>query len=191
MNKIEVNFKMSPTIPVTGRIGKLAKTIEEETSEEILHGLFQDFSNSFKGKEIAKWVLKMIDNLNSKVGLEKTIEILEKDGRKSCTQGFKNAVIKLMKKSNSIQQFVDNLKEHYKRTSFFELEDENTIIGGHRKCYLMIKSAPKPIDSNVFCYYCVGHGKEFYETALDRPVKAEIIESVMTGGDTCKFRFKF
>ena len=182
---------MSPKIPTNGRIGKLAKTIEEELSIEVLNTLFQDFSNSLKGEELAKWVLKMVETLESKVGRENAINILEKDGRKSCTQGFKNSVIKLMKKSNSIQEFVDNLKEHYKKTSFFELEDESTIVGGHRKCYMMIKSAPKPIDSNLFCYYCIGHGKEFYEAAVERPVEAEIIETVMTGGDTCKFRFKF
>ncbi|MBY8981896.1 MAG: hypothetical protein KGD57_03045 [Candidatus Lokiarchaeota archaeon] len=96
-----------------------------------------------------------------------------------------------MEKSNSIKNFVDRLQEHYKRSSFFELLDENTIIGDHYKCYSMIKSASKPIDSQIYCHFCVGHGKEFYETALRKPVKVEIIETVMTGGDTCKFKIKF
>jgi hypothetical protein len=182
---------MTPTIPTSGRIGKLAKTIEEETNKVVLDKLFQDFSNSLMGEKLAKWVLNMIDKMVAELGEEKAINILEKDGRKSCGPGFKNTVRKLMKKSNSIKEFVENLKEHYKRTSFFELEDNNTIVGGHRKCYMMIKSAPIPIDSNLFCYYCIGHGKEFYGTAIERPIEAEIIETVMTGGDTCKFRFKF
>jgi hypothetical protein len=182
---------MTSTIPTSGRIGKLATTIREETSKEILNTLFQDFSNFLKGLELSEWVLKMIKKLESKVGTLNTINILEQDGRKSCGQGFKNTVKKLMKKSQTIKEFVDNLHEHYKRTSFFKVENEKTIVGGHRKCYTMIKSAFKPIDSELFCHYCVGHGKEFYETAVERPVEAEIIESVMTGGNTCKFRFKF
>ena len=182
---------MSPTIPTKGRIGKLAKTIEEEISTEVLNDLFQDYSTSLQGQKLAKWVLTMIDKMEEKLGEEKTIDVLEQDGRKSCGPGFKNTVKKLMKKSNSIKEFVDNLKEHYKRTSFFELEDEKTLVGGHRKCYMMIKSAPVPIDSNLFCHYCLGHGKEFYETAIERQIEGEIIETVITGGGTCKFRFKF
>jgi hypothetical protein len=182
---------MSPMIPTKGRMGKLAIIIEEETSSEILKNLFEDYSSTLKREELSRWALKLMAKLKSKVGLEKAIKILEKDGRKSCAQGFKNSVNNLMKKSKTIREFVDNLNEHYKRTSFFDLENENTIVGGHRKCYMIIKSAPKPIDSNLFCYYCVGHGKEFYETAIKRPVDAEIIETVMTGGDACKFKFKY
>ena len=141
---------MSPIIPTAGRIGKLAQTIEEETSREVLNTLFQDFSSSLQGEKLARWVLEMIDKMVAKVGEEKARNVLEKDGRKSCGPGFKNSVKKLMKKSNSISEFIENLKEHYKRTSFFELEDESTIVGGHRKCYMMIKSASKPIDSELF-----------------------------------------
>jgi hypothetical protein len=182
---------MSPIIPTKGRIGKFAKTIEEETSQEILNDLFQDYSTSLQGQKLAKWVLTMIDKMVEKLGEEKTIDVLEQDGRKSCGAGFKNTVKKLMKKSDSMADFVDNLKIHYKRTSFFELEDDNIVVGGHKRCYMMIKSAPVPIDSNLFCHYCVGHGKEFYGAAIECPIEAEIIETVMTGGDTCKFRFKF
>ena len=57
---------MSPIIPTTGRIGKLAKTIEEETSKEGLDDLFQDYSNSLQGKKLAKWVLNMIDIMMEK-----------------------------------------------------------------------------------------------------------------------------
>lgn len=182
---------MSVKIPNSGRLGSLAKTILEESGEKVLNEMFQDYKASLKGKQQSEWVLNMIKNLEKKIGIENAISIIEKDGRKSCGNGFKNTVRKLMKKSDSIKEFVENLKEHYKRTSFFELEDEDTIVGGHRKCYMMIKSASIPIDSNLFCYYCVGHGKEFYETALEHPIEAEIIETVMTGGETCKFRFKF
>ncbi|MFW9989191.1 MAG: hypothetical protein ACFFC3_11080 [Candidatus Odinarchaeota archaeon] len=47
---------MSPKIPTRGRIGKLAETIEEEISKDILNNLFQDYSDSLKGEEVANWV---------------------------------------------------------------------------------------------------------------------------------------
>ncbi|MBD3212621.1 MAG: hypothetical protein GF311_08430 [Candidatus Lokiarchaeota archaeon] len=182
---------MSPTIPSTGRLGSLAKTIAEETNNDVLNKLFENYKTSLKGEELSNWVLKMLNNLEEMAGSEKTIKIIEQDGRKSCGKGFKNTVIRLMEKSDSIQDFVNNLQEHYKRSSFFEYVDDKTIIGGHNKCYMMIKSAKKPIDSLTFCHFCVGHGKEFYGAGLERPVDAEIIETVMTGGQTCKFKFKF
>ena len=182
---------MSVKIPTTGRLGSLARTISEESGEEVLNEVFQDYKTSLKGKQQSEWVLNMIKNLEQKVGTESTISIVEKDGRKSCGTGFKKTVKNLKEKSNSIEEFVENLANHYKRSSFFQFIDDNTIIGGHHKCYMMIKSAPRPIDSKMFCHFCAGHGKEFYETAIQKQVDADIIETVMTGGKTCKFKFIF
>ena len=182
---------MSPTIPSTGRLSSLAKTIAEEIGEDVLNNLFRDYKTSLKGEDLAKWVLNMLNQLEKKVGTETTIKIMEQDGRKSCSKGFKNTVKKLMENSNSIQELVKSLQNHYKKSSFFEYLDDKTIVGGHKKCYMMIKSAKKPIDSKIFCHFCVGHGKEFYETVIKKPINAEILETVMTGGQTCKFKFKF
>ena len=48
---------MSPKIPTTGRIGKLAKTIEEETSMKTQDKLFLDFSNSLAGENMGVLVI--------------------------------------------------------------------------------------------------------------------------------------
>jgi len=182
---------MSPTIPSSGNLGRIANNIADEFNEDIMNKMFQDYSTSLSGAKRAEWVLKMIQKLEHEFGLETTIKILEKSGRQSCSNNFKKTVGKLMEDSDSIKSFVHNLQEHYKRSSFFEFVDDNTIIGGHRKCYDVIKSASKPIDSKAFCHCCVGHSKEFYESALEKPVDVDIIETVMTGGDTCKFKIKF
>ncbi len=181
---------MSVKIPTTGRLGSLAKSILEESGEEVLNEVFQDYKTSLKGKQQSEWALSMIKKLEQKVGQEITIRTIEQNGRQSCGKGFKTTVKNLKEKSDSVEDFVNKLQKHYKRSSFFEFVDDNTIIGGHYKCYMMIKSALKPIDSQTFCHYCVGHGKEFYETAFGKSVDAEIIETVMTGGGTCKFKFK-
>lgn len=181
---------MCPTIP-SGRLGNLVKTISEETSNQLTDDLLKDYSTSKKGVELSKWVFQMLKKLKGKIGIKRTIEIMEKDGRKSCGKGFQNTVKKLRDNSSSIEGFVNNLQEHYKRTSFFEYVDDNTIIGGHRKCYNAIKYSTIPIDSQVYCYFCVGHNKQFYEAALDKPVDVEILETVIEGKDTCKFKMKF
>ena len=51
---------MCPTIPNSGRLGSLAKTIAEETSKEVLYEVFQDYKTSLKGVKLAEWVLNMI-----------------------------------------------------------------------------------------------------------------------------------
>lgn len=133
----------------------------------------------------------MIKSLENKLGKKKVNEIMEKEGRKSCILGFKNTVKKIKIKSDNIQMLIKNLQEHYKRSSFFEYINKNTIISGHYGCYLMIKSATKLISSKTFCYFCLGHGKEFFEIALNVPLVGTIIETVMKGANNCKFRFKF
>ncbi len=182
---------MSPTIPSVGNLGRIAKNIAEEINEEMLNAMFQDYSPSLSGANRAQWVLRMIQRLEREIGHESTINILEQSGRQSCSIHFKNTVKKLKNESDSIKSFVNKLQEKYKRSSFFELSNNKTIIGGHRRCYNIIKSATKPIDSQTYCYCCVGHNKEFYESALGKPVEVKIIETVMTGGDTCKFKIKF
>ncbi len=190
-DKLSEVYKVSPTIPSSGNLGRMAKIIAEEYNEEVIDEVFQDYSTSLSGKKKAEWVLKMIKKLEQKVGLETTIKIVEQCGRQSCTKHFKNTVKQLMEESSSIYNFICKLQERYKRSSFFELVNDKTIIGGHRKCYDVIKSASKPIDSQTYCQCCVGHNKAFYESAFGKPVEVEIIETVMTGGDTCKFKINF
>ena len=89
---------MCPTIPSNGRLGKLTKSIAEETSKEILYKLFKDYSTSLKGEKQAVWILNMLKNLEQEIGIESTIKILEQCGRQSCGNGFKNThIIKLDK----------------------------------------------------------------------------------------------
>ncbi|MBN1215593.1 MAG: hypothetical protein JXA99_09115 [Candidatus Lokiarchaeota archaeon] len=182
---------MNVKIPNSGQLGNLVKSITEKISDEVSNILFQNYSTLLKGNELAEWVLKMIKKLQNEIGLKETIKIMEEYGRQSCGKGFKNTITNIKKKSTSLEDFINKLAEHYKKSSFFEFIDNNTIISGHYKCYCMIKSASKPIESQTFCHFCVGHSKEFYETALKKPIKIEIIETVMLGGDTCKFKMNF
>ncbi|MBD3197104.1 MAG: hypothetical protein GF317_18765 [Candidatus Lokiarchaeota archaeon] len=143
-----------------------------------------------KGRQLAEWVFSMLKQLEKKTSREKVIEIMEIDGRKSCTSGFKNTIRKLKSKSETTKDFIEHLQEHYKKSSFFEYVNEKELISGHSKCYMMIKSASKPVETDLFCYFCLGHGKEFYETAFNKSVIGEIVDTVMKGGNNCKFRYR-
>jgi predicted hydrocarbon binding protein len=70
----------------------------------------------------------------------------------------------------------------------YKLKDKNTIIGEYNKCYCsMVKQTKKPFPTKTYCHCGVGHIKQLFESAFGKPVEVKLLESVITGGNSCKF----
>ena len=183
------------SLPTTGRQGRLAKLIVEGSSEEIAQEIMQDWNEvkSAKADIKAQWIESVIERLEEKVGEAKAIEILQGCGR-ACIKSM-NFLVKAAKTAaknkSTPAEFVEEMSKRYKGSSFFELKDDHTIIAGRYKCYCMVKGAKTPFKKNTYCQCGAGGLQEFIEMGINKPVKSKIIETVISGGKTCKFQFTF
>ena len=71
---------------------------------------------------------------------------------------------------------------------YFKLKDEHTVVGGYDKCYCgLVNKTKKPFKNLTYCYCGAGHIKQFFESALEKPVQVKLEQSVIAGAKNCKF----
>ena len=173
-------------IPKTGKIGNLAKNIEKETNQSVLMEVMRNvdqFESTFDRTEKAEWIKGAIKRLEQQVGKEQSIKIMENSGMDCCRKHARYK--KLINEFNSIEEFLDKLSTGGFQ---FKLKDKNAITGKYNKCYCyLVKQTITPFPTRTYCYCGVGHIKEIFESFFKKPVEVELMQSVITGADTCEF----
>ncbi len=191
--------EQSPKIPKSGRLGRLAKIIVNKTSQAVLDNIMHDWDSKRNPAAKAAWVHTVLERLKNKIGTEKTLEIMDACGE-ACYNNMKflqKVGKELQGNSHSIEEFVAYLNTRFGNSSKFELKDENTIIGEHFKCYCsLVKNAKAPSNKIMYCQCAAGARQKFFEVALSKAswaksVNVEILESVITGGKSCRYSIKF
>ncbi len=179
-------------IPKTGRIGRWATIIEQETdhniAEKVMENAEQLKSLDYVGK--AAWIKGAVERLEHYAGEEKAKKIMEECGRKCCGQTYRKKARELMGESKSLKEFIEKLNKAGLGGGRLTFKDENTITGGYNHCYCgQVKQTKEPLP-RVYCYCSAGWYKQLFESALGRPVDVELVQSIVSGAHTCEFIIK-
>ncbi|HIH96419.1 MAG TPA: hypothetical protein HA348_02855 [Thermoplasmata archaeon] len=180
----------SPKIPKTGRLGQWVKAMEDEgVSQSVIKVVMQNvnqFTSTSNPAEKAEWIKDTTERLENSVGKKICIQVMEKKGRICCGATLRSKAKKFMKESKSIKEFLKKLNSM--RGYTFELKDNHTIVGEYDKCYCgLVNKTKKPFKNLTYCHCGVGHIKQFFESALEKPIEVELVQSVITGAESCKF----
>ncbi len=186
--KDKSNKNQTATIPKTGKIGSLAKNIEKETNRSIVLEVIQNvdqFKSTSDHAEQAEWIKVAIERLERQVGIETSIKIMENCGRDCCSPNSRKHAKQSRSESKSTLEFLNKLSVGGFN---FKLKDKNTVTGEYNKCYCwMVKQTKKPFPTKTYCYCGAGHLKQLFECALEKPVEVELVQSVITGAESCEF----
>ena len=70
----------------------------------------------------------------------------------------------------------------------YKLEDNNTIIGIFNRCFCgQVKQTKVPFENKTYCQCSAEFHKQFFEAALEKPITVELVQSIISGAETCKF----
>jgi hypothetical protein len=179
-------------IPRTGRIGRFAKIIQRELGEEILLKVMEnsDRYQSFNALNKAKWWRSAIKRLDDLVGSEKASQIMNFCGQKCCGQGIRKTARRLRSESRSIEDFLKKASTYGLKEGEVEytLKDNNTILGTFHRCFCgQVAQTDTPFENMIYCQCSTEFHKQYFEAALDRPVKVKIKQSIINGANTCNF----
>ena len=181
----------SPRIPKTGRIGRLAKFIEKEAGLNVLLEVMQDvdqFESTSSTVRKADWIRVAIQRLEQSVGEETSIRIMEVCGRQCCGQTHRKHARQLRVESESMGAFIEKLNEKGIGGGRLKLVDQDIITGGYDRCYCgQVKQTKVPFPTTTYCHCSVGWYKQLFETALERPVEIELVQSIIAGAESCEF----
>jgi len=181
MDTSEDNF------PRTGRIGRFVKIVEKEVPKDIMMKIVQDSDkfNSLSPNKKAEWWNDAINRMKKEIGIDKTKDILSICGSKCCGQGHRKTVRKKFEESNSIEDF---LKKISIKGVTYELVDKNTIVAEYERCFCgQVKGAKKTFSDMTYCECGTEFNRQYFSSAIGKPVDVELIKSIISGSDSCKY----
>lgn len=65
--------------------------------------------------------------------------------------------------------------------------DGDTILASYNECYCPMMQVRNELISKTFCNCSCGWFEKLFENLLNKKVTAEVIESVISGGEKCRF----
>ena len=184
-----------------GMIKEIGGNVERFAGKTIRNkvmGGSEQISPSTSKIKIAKWVKEAIDKLDTLVDEKTRIKIMENCGY-NCSIVNKG----VMEKAKARRKKYKNIDE------FLEAEQRNPMTGTRliregdvmyqfytpqsytrpMRCFCSLLRG-LPADDRVSLIYChcsKGFIKKFWEGVLEKPVKAELMQSVVSGAPECKF----
>lgn len=184
-----------------GMIKEIGGNVERFAGKTIRNkvmGGSEQISPSTSKIKIAKWVKEAIDKLDTLVDEKTRIKIME-----NC--GYNCSIVnkRVMEKAKARRKKYKNIDE------FLEAEQRNPMTGTRliregdvmyqfytpqlytrpMRCFCSLLRG-LPADDRVSLIYChcsKGFIKKFWEGILEKPVKVELMQSVVSGAPECKF----
>ena len=177
--------------------GNVERFAEKTIRNRVMEGSEQISPSTSKSK-IAKWVKEAMDKLDTLVDEKTRFQIMENCGY-NCSVVNKRVIEKAKARRNKYKSI----------NEFLEAEQRNPMTGTRlerngnflyqfympqlytrpMRCYCsLLRGLPAGEKvSLTYCHCSKGFVKKFWEGVLERPVKVELIESVVSGAPECKF----
>jgi hypothetical protein len=171
--------------------------VEEVVSKKVMEGSEQITANSSK-KEVVVWVKDAMNRLDALVDEKTGVQIMENCGY-NCAAVNKRIIERCKSRRKNYKSIDEFLEAEQRRPlkgtrlvrkgealyQFYTPKAFTRPIG----CYCSLLRG-LPYDEKVLPTYCncsKGFVKKFWEGVLERPVKVELMQSVVAGAPECKF----
>lgn len=178
-------------IPKTGRIGRFVKILEKEVPKDIVMKIVKDSDkyNSYSPNKKAEWWKDAVILMEKELGTEKAKDIMSICGSKCCGAGHRKTVRKKFEESDSIEEFLNKISN---KGVTYELVDKNTIVAEYERCFCgQVKGAETTFPDMTYCECGTEFNRQYFSSAFDKPIEVELIKSVISGSDGCKFLIHF
>ncbi len=135
---------------------------------------------------ITNWITTILHEV-SKLDADTGVDILNACGKEcSKASALLNGAIKIRNRypdNENINIIFKAFKEEYYNTSKFEKEGNKiTLIFEECTCP-MVKQG---VDNSFLCNCTVGYSINIFKTLFNRPVKINLLKSILNGDDICK-----
>lgn len=138
-----------------------------------------------KQKTIA--IKALMDLLDQSLISGKRNELMQSYGRSCiCANTLKKA-IRLQKQATSINDLIELLNANHIGGGYLKRKGK-FIYAEYRRCYCGSVSKTKTKFSPTYCQCSCGWYRQLFETILGKPVKVELLRSIIQGYDKCRFK---
>jgi predicted hydrocarbon binding protein len=189
------------TTKTAGQIQEFGGHIEEiagkKVRDKVMEGSEPIAKSSNKGK-VALWMKEAIDRLDACATPEKCKEIMGACGHNCAAHNSRmvDAVRLRRKKFKDEKTFLEAEIKRSAKYTRIELKGKTVVqyytphnFTTPRRCFCsLMYSLPEGVNASpTYCQCSRGFVESYWESALGRPVKVEVVETAISGADECKF----
>ncbi|MEJ2295896.1 MAG: DUF6144 family protein [Candidatus Lokiarchaeota archaeon] len=114
-------------------------------------------------------------------------KVMEMMGYYCFENNFLKRTLQVKNQSKSIEEIIKNLNQIIGDEEYFKLK-ENSIEIKFKQCYCHVGvQVAKESISETYCYCSLGWLKDLFKVLLERDVKVDMIETIVSGGNACHF----
>jgi predicted hydrocarbon binding protein len=134
----------------------------------------------------AAYVKCLMDNFDKQFPQDVRTKVMEECGRKCISASTVEKAKKIGQNSKTLEELVGELNKSHIGGGHLRLEG-NQIHASYDRCYCGSVKQTKERFSPTYCNCSRGWYLELFEQAMGKPVKVDMLESVVQGAKTCKF----
>ena len=135
-----------------------------------------------KTKFTHNWISNLIENMDEHLDEKAKINLLEECGR-ACAESHVKA--KILKHKGNLDGWLGTLKK-WVGPENVQME-KGAVRVMYSKCLCPLVQDRPPLMSGTYCNCSRGWLKETFETVLEKPVEVKMEDSIMQGGQQCRF----
>ncbi|MFB0504583.1 MAG: DUF6144 family protein [Candidatus Bathyarchaeia archaeon] len=171
--------------------GSVARFAGETTRRKVMEGS-EEMTEDTDLREIALWVKGAMDRLDKLADQGTRIQIMENCGYgcASVNRRYIEEAIASRRRYKNIDDFLEGEQRTYNmyREGDVVYQVYSPQTQGVRCNCELVQALPEDEKiSPTYCHCSKGFVKKWWEGVLERPVKVDIIQSVVSGAQECKF----
>ncbi len=169
------------------QVQRLFDSVSKIAGKETAEGLFEKLplSKTPSEKNKREWACKACAELSDMFD-ESTVTAIRKGCRCKPSPNAVKKLKKLFDESNDLNEFAEKASI---ASNAYKIEAEaDALVLIYPSCYCSFaKHSTEPFPS-IRCYCSLGYAEEMFFGVTGKPVRAELLESVLTGGSKCRIR---
>jgi len=158
---------------------------DKSVQEQVLQSI-ETYESLTTPAQTARWINSLVDNLTDLAGEEVAKGVMEACGKQCIGKSLLKEAKKLHDSSQDIDELLSKLNDAHIGGGKIK-RDGNIILASYERCYCgSVSKTQQPI-STIYCHCSCGWYKQLFETILDKPVRVELLDSIIHGAETCQF----
>jgi len=128
------------------------------------------------------WILALMKNMEEQLDERTRTKLMETCGRNCARRG---AISMAESSKGNVGNLVQSLAKFLGKENCYQ--EGNVVHLAYQKCYCeLVAEGPEKLP-DTYCHCSQGWLLEIFETAAQKPVKVEILQTIKRGAPTCKF----
>jgi Family of unknown function (DUF6144) len=171
------------------RLQNFQKQINDNLDEPSKHAIIdasQDYEALTTPIQKARFIHDLMRLLDDQVEEVTRWEIMEGCGMSCIGISTLEKALILKKKSHDLNDLIFRMNQSHIGGGHLILEG-NVIHASYDRCYCGSVSATRQPISSTYCHCSCGWYRQLFETLLKRPVKVDLLGSIIQGDERCRF----